>query len=254
MAEPDLKAYGSKFYATQSPASYRSALRILGLLWSVYHPRDLIDLGCGGGTWLKAAGELGIGRADGVEGPWLTRELAVVPFERIRHHDLRTPLRLEERYDLAMSLEVAEHLPEGCARDFVESLTRLAPVVLFSAAGVGQGGTQHVNEQQPAYWAALFRERGYVPIDAIRRLIWEDSEVQWWYAQNVLLYVEAAFLVTHPALQAWKAASATPAEELPLALVHPERLLAPPSLKGLLRQLPGAVRAALRRRLGHAAD
>jgi hypothetical protein len=51
-----------------------------------------------------------------------------------------------KRFDLAISLEVAEHLPEGSAGALVSTLIEAAPVVVFSAAIKGQSGTNHINE------------------------------------------------------------------------------------------------------------
>ena len=55
-------------------------------------------------------------------------------------------------FDLVVSLEVAEHLPKECADIFVDSLVRLGPIILFSAAIPQAGGTCHINEQWPEYW------------------------------------------------------------------------------------------------------
>jgi SAM-dependent methyltransferase len=243
-------AYNQAFYQAQGSPSYSSARKILQLLWAFHPPGSIVDVGCGTGSWCKAAGELGVSDYAGVEGPWLKPEMALIPFERIRHHDLRLPLDLGRRYDLAISMEVAEHLPESAARTFVGSLTKLAPVVLFSAAAPMQGGVEHVNEQWPAYWTTLFLDQKFTVIDGLRRLVWDDPEVRWWYAQNVMVYVEESFLAAHRVLQAWKADSETPGDKLPLAMVHPGRLLEKPRFKDLLKQLPGAFRTALHRRLG----
>ena len=97
-------------------------------------------------------------------------------------HDLTKNLKLNKTFDLAMSLEVAEHLPSDQAEIFVETLTKLAPVILFSAAIPGQGGMGHINEQWPDYWVNLFIKKGYQPIDYIRRKICNNDRVQWWYA------------------------------------------------------------------------
>ena len=99
-------------------------------------------------------------------------------------------LKLNDAFDLAISMEVAEHLPERCAEPFVESLTRLADVVLFSAAVPFQGGIGHVNEQWGSYWVALFRNRGYTAVDIIRKRIWNDDQIPYWYRQNTLLFVK----------------------------------------------------------------
>jgi hypothetical protein len=136
----------------------------------------------------------------------------------VRRADLTSPLELGRRYDLAISLEVAEHLPPEAAAGFVASLTRAAPVVAFSAAIPGQGGRGHVNEQWPAYWAELFARHGYEPVDALRPLLWDDPGVEWWYAQNVVVFASAEGLGRHPRLGEHPQRGRTP-----LALVHPRR-------------------------------
>lgn len=99
-------------------------------------------------------------------------------------HDLTTSLKSDRLFDLVMSLEVAEHLDAKYAETFVDSLTNFGPVILFSAAVPFQGGEHHVNEQWPSYWEELFAKKGYVAVDAIRKHIWQNPEVEWWYAQK----------------------------------------------------------------------
>jgi hypothetical protein len=128
---------------------------------------------------------------------------------------------LDRTFDLAISLEVAEHLPEEAADAFVESLTRLASVVLFSAAAPYQGGEHHVNERWPVYWAERFATHGYLSVDCIRRRIWANPAVEWWYAQNAFLYVERGRLESGPALKREYEAAGPDA----LPLVHPRQFL-----------------------------
>lgn len=71
--------------------------------------------------------------------------------------DLTQPLSLGRKFDLCVSMEVAEHLPPSRADSFVADLVGLAPVVLFSAAVPEQGGTNHLNEQWPDYGAICLR-------------------------------------------------------------------------------------------------
>src|SRR5205085_11975533 len=109
--------------------------------------------------------------------------------DRFRAIDLREPFELPRTFDLAVSLEVAEHLPASSASAFVESLTRLAPAVLFSAAVPHQGGWNHLNEQWPQYWAEIFARHGFFPVDCLRERFWDRPNVRWWYAQNMVLYL-----------------------------------------------------------------
>jgi hypothetical protein len=92
------------------------------------------------------------------------------------------------RFDLACSLEVAEHLSPSVADQLVLALVKAAPVVLFSAAIPRQGGTSHVNEQWASYWAEKFKRHGYVAIDCLRPALHGDRRVDWWYRQNALIY------------------------------------------------------------------
>lgn len=153
--------------------------------------KSVIDVGCGLGQWLEAFER----HVQGVE--VLGLDGAHVPTERLRVSarsfmavDLFRPnaVRLPKRFDLAISLEVAEHLPESAADDFVSLLTSLSDLVLFSAAIPGQTGENHVNEQWPMYWVDKFRVAGFAPLDEIRSHIWDLPGVSWWYKQNTVLY------------------------------------------------------------------
>jgi hypothetical protein len=81
-------------------------------------------------------------------------------------------------------------LPEESAELFIKSLIKASDIILFSAAIPFQGGTNHVNEQWPEYWNAIFNQNGYIAIDYLRKKIWSEGKVIWWYSQNIMLYVK----------------------------------------------------------------
>jgi hypothetical protein len=120
-------------------------------------------------------------------------------------------------------------------------------VVLFSAAIPFQGGTHHLNEQWPDYWAALFKNHDYVPIDCIRRGIWGNQQVEWYYAQNVLLFASADRVREDSELRRWY--EKTDLQQL--ALVHPIRFLQPfqCGVRDALRLLAQATLNAARKRI-----
>src|SRR5205085_7165879 len=118
-------------------------------------------------------------------------------------------------FDLAICLEVAEHLPETAATALVASLASLAPIVLFSAAIPFQGGTDHRNEQWPQYWFDRFAVHHYVAIDCLRPHLWNKAEVDVCYAQNAVLLAREDALAAFPALSGFYASGP------PRALVHP---------------------------------
>lgn len=181
--------YDDSFYKSQGDASYRSAGILLPRLFEYYKPRSVVDFGCGVGTWLRACSNLGVNEILGLDGPHVKTELLRIPIENFRACDLASENpQLPRRFDLAMSLEVAEHLPGDRADNFVHQLCRAADVILFAAAIPGQRGTFHINEQFPSYWIPKFKAHGFECFDFLRKLEWCNSRVEVWYRQNVLVF------------------------------------------------------------------
>ena len=250
-------SYGADFFTHVDATAEGSARRVLPLVAELLEPRSVLDVGCGLGAWLAEAAALGIDDYVGVDAHAPVESLRISA-ERFVRHDLSTPLDLGRRFDLVISVEVAEHLPPGAADTFVESLVRHGPAVLFSAAVPQQSGTDHLNERWPDYWAERFAARGMVAVDALRPALWDDEGVSWWYRQNMLLFCSRELVERTPALGA--AASATRPRQL--AVVHPilyrwmvhqrDELAAeaarPPSLREVIDMVPGAASRAVRRR------
>jgi SAM-dependent methyltransferase len=209
--------YSKDFFAHWHQQVRSSAEAIVPLVMDLLHPSRVVEVGCGSGTWLATFLAHGATEVRGFDGAYIDRSTLEIPADRFMAVDLTQPVALGRGFDLAVCLEVAEHLPASRAASLVHSLAQLAPVVLFSAAGPLQGGVDHVNEQWPEYWADHFARHGYVPIDCFRRTIWRNEQVAWFYAQNLLLYADARYVDAHPALSAARAASVG----APLALVHP---------------------------------
>jgi cyclopropane fatty-acyl-phospholipid synthase-like methyltransferase len=180
--------YGSTFYDRQREGSLNSAKAILRVVFDLTKPKSVVDFGCGVGTWLVTAKRLGAEHCLGLEGSWVkTQPLAAADLE-VRDTDLEQTVSLKERFDLAMSLEVAEHLSPQRADSFVADLCKASDVVLFSAAAPGQDGDGHQNEQWPSYWAERFIRQGYMPLDVIRPIVQLDQTIEVWYRTNVVLY------------------------------------------------------------------
>ena len=193
--------YPAGFYENRRAHTAHAARRLLSALPPTLKRASIADIGCGTGTWLAAALADGAETAFGIEGDWVTP--AMLDDARITF----APQDLEQRFsgprvDLAMSLEVAEHLSPERAASFVADLVALAPAVLFSAAIPGQGGVGHRNEQWQSWWAGLFATHGYLAYDVIRPAIWSDEDIPAWYRQNAVLYLDAAagLVPTAPAL------------------------------------------------------
>ncbi|MDD2766378.1 MAG: methyltransferase domain-containing protein [Candidatus Moranbacteria bacterium] len=193
--------YNKEFYEDQQNGSYISAKEILPIIFDLINPKSIVDVGCGVGTWLSVCQELGVDDVLGLDGPYVLEEMLKISATKFKKTDLSKPVNISRKFDLAMSLEVAEHLSESSADCFVESLTNLSPFVFFSAAIPLQGGHNHVNEQWQGYWADRFFKKGYIAIDCIRPAVWGNDAVEWWYAQNALLFVKKEVLDSRTDLQ-----------------------------------------------------
>lgn len=185
-----MQTYTEDFFKLIQDGSTKSAKEIIPIIFEFIHPKSVIDVGCGTGTWLSVFQEHGVEDIWGVDGDYVDKKNLEIPQDRFFSFDLKNPLSLDRQFDLVVSLEVAEHLPEDCAETFVDSLTRLGSVILFSAAIPFQGGREHINEQWLDYWAKYFQKKGYVAIDCIRPRVWENDNVEIWYAQNILIFAQ----------------------------------------------------------------
>lgn len=210
-------AYDRKFFEERRAGSRASARALLPIVLELVRAESVLDIGCGTGTWLAVMKELGLSKVHGVDGDYVDRDLLEVEPHEFEARDLGEPLDLGRRFDLVMSMEVAEHLPDTAADIFIESLTRHGPVILFSAAIPKQGGTNHINEQWPDYWAERFKGHGYSCIDCIRPRVWNDQRILWWYAQNAMIFAAPWAIERWPALA--RAAERHGGD--PLSLVHP---------------------------------
>lgn len=189
------ETYAKDFYDDRRTRTLAAARRVLGTLRGSMDFRSVVDVGCGTGTWLSAAREQGAGITVGLEGDWMSQERMDEPELLLSNQDLEKSFSLDRWYDLAISLEVAEHLTPERAEHFVAELCRSAPVILFSAAIPGQGGVNHLNEQWQSYWARLFADHGYAAYDIVRPAVWTDETIPAWYRQNIIVYAAAPDLL-----------------------------------------------------------
>lgn len=154
--------YGPEFFREWGPSNadyIRSAGLVAGAIYEIFKPASLADLGCGCGVYshlfkLKGARVLAI---DGVLPP----AEHSFPVEIIQR-DLTAPLENTwGGFDLALCLEVAEHIPEEFTGTFLGNLTAFSDRLVLSAAPPGQDGHHHVNEQPRRYWAQKLAALGF---------------------------------------------------------------------------------------------
>lgn len=229
--------YSAQFFEGQRDGSFASAAVILPIVVDIFRPKSLVDVGCGQGTWTKTALALGIEDQIGVDGEWARHALQISP-ERFRARDLGAPFDLGRKFDIAISMEVGEHIAAENADVFVGNIVRHADAVVFSAAAPFQGGVHHVNEQWPTYWARKFAERDYRCFDFLRWRIWADRRIAAWYRQNVLIFANRHNDTLMHRLET-QAVEALPAG---VPVIHPEMWTAMMNSKGQrLQRLIGPV-------------
>lgn len=182
------EVYSDEWYRAHVDDAVASARVYVDHLWRYAQPRSVLDVGCGRGAWLKAFHEKGSQTLFGLDGPWNTAERMIDRSIAFAAADLDAPFAVPEKVELAMSLEVAEHLRPESSETFVRCLADASDLVLFGAAYPGQGGANHVNEQPHSYWARIFETAGFSPFDLFRPAFWADERVAFWYRQNTFLY------------------------------------------------------------------
>jgi len=185
-----IDTYDRDFYHRQSGESATAARLILPhVVQAVGAPGTVLDIGCGVGPWLRAIqDQLPDAEITGIDHPGVPRDLLMIAEDEFVGMDLRKAFDLGSRFDLVLSMEVAEHIESENAHVFVRNLTRHADHILFSAAVPGQGGDDHVNERWPSFWTDLFAQEGFLCNDFIRPRIWDNVEIPFWYRQNTMLF------------------------------------------------------------------
>lgn len=187
--------YTEDFWALHDSGDWDGFAEVVRLFCA---PASIVDVGCGDGKLLAAIHKrapamtlLGIDSSQ----PALDRaaaagiEVALHDLSSTRSRDLDALRARVGVFDVAVSLETAEHLPPWAGAAFVETLAR-ARLVVFSAAHPGQAGTFHMNERPSEYWRARFASRGYrqSPADMAFREAIAALDLPPWYAANVHLF------------------------------------------------------------------
>lgn len=213
----DSQIYSKEFFQKQAQGSLKSGRRAFEILLKKFEPSSMIDVGCGVGPWSKAAKELGINSVFGIDGKYIDDEMLLIDRSNFLAADLNEPIRMNSKFDIAVCVELAEHLPPQRAKSLIEDLTLLSEVIVFSAAVRFQGGDGHLNEQWPEYWAGIFEEYDYIPYDLFRRKLWA-TQCEPWYSQNLFLFIKKGN-------QLGKILRNYSMTGKPLTIIHPEIFL-----------------------------
>lgn len=194
--------YTEDFYKSVDSRASNTAKYVFEILGNFFKIGSVVDVGCGSGAWTRTAVEQGVHCAFGVDLQCslnlikdnedfhaFLKEGKILLVERDFVKDVETSLPAA---DLALCLEVAEHLPNDVSKSLVARLTEASNIVVFSAALPGQGGTYHINEQPMKFWISEFAKFGFEPYDVFRDILATYQSVPRFYALNMLLFVSRA--------------------------------------------------------------
>lgn len=161
----------------------------------ILNPASVVDIGCGLGTFLYCFKKEGVKDVLGIDGSWVNKQALSKYLDEAEflEKDLEKPFTLDKKFDLVLSLEVAEHLSPQSAAIFVNNLVEAGKLILFSAAIPLQGGQNHINEQWLTYWEEKFLKHNYVIHDVMRPIFWDNPKIFWWYRQNMVLIAPKEF-------------------------------------------------------------
>jgi SAM-dependent methyltransferase len=185
--------YSPKYYQTLvEPYARKSVPQMAKSIVETFYPGSAVDVGCGSGALLVELRKLGVRRLLGLDASEAGLDIARARSLDVRKFDITSDRWSgKDRFDIAISMETAEHLPKSAADRYVELLCSLAPVVIFTAAHPGQGGIGHLNEQPPEYWTELFKAHGFQPSHetvADWQSAWTAAGVANFYTRNLMIF------------------------------------------------------------------
>ena len=177
-----------KYLHNEAVHNFKAPNEIVPFVINLLNPKSVVDIGCGIGTWLAIFKEHGVQKILGLDGSFVDKKLLKIHETSFKEVDLEKSFELENKFDLAISLEVAEHISFENSDVFIKSICNLSDLVIFSAAIPNQGGQNHINEQPPMFWIQKFELKGYKAYDVIRPVFWNNVDVDWWYKQNIFIF------------------------------------------------------------------
>lgn len=184
-----MEEFTAQDFAVIDEEEWPQAVRLAEILRDLYSPSSISDMGCATGLYLKPFEDVRrfvIGYELSLDG----KANAVISPESIITCDVTQPMKISKT-DLAICLEVLEHIPEEGAPAAIANLCKMSDRIVFSAARPGQGGHGHINCREKWYWEDLFEENGFVRNYGHERIIVSfmmNGYHLGWLTQNVMVF------------------------------------------------------------------
>jgi SAM-dependent methyltransferase len=185
-------AYDDAFWDFHDSGDWTGFARVL---LRRFPSASVVDIGCGQGLPLHAFREVdpalrlrGFDDSPTAVARARARQLDVSALDivALTREQARSFTATNGRFDLALCLEVAEHLPAWHGGKLLDVLT-CGQRLIFSAAHPNQGGVRHVNERVADYWIARLTDRGFrlsTDDEALRAEV-AALRLSPWYGQNI---------------------------------------------------------------------
>lgn len=152
--------------------------------------KTIADFGCGPGWYVALLRRNGYD-VQGYDGNPAVEEMSSGFFDDgfcCLNVDLTEELEAEEPFDMVMSLEVGEHIPQTWETVFLDNLVRNARShILLSWALDGPFGEGHVNCHTNEYIVERMKERGYTLNKPISRYLRMASTL-WWFKDTIMFF------------------------------------------------------------------
>ena len=161
-----------------------SACKYLKVVKQVIKINSIIDFGAGTGAWLHAAKSLGIDKLFGIEKHY---QIDIKGAKILKQNVFD---KVDFRADIAVSVEVGEHILPEKSSTFIDVITSSSDIVIFGAANTHQSGDAHINCREVGFWKNLFKNRGFKLVDLFRQQFWNCRKINKAYVQNIFLYVK----------------------------------------------------------------
>ena len=175
------KIYDQHFFEDANQLKIKTAEQVASVVNTFFDFRTVFDIGCGMGLYINElfkTGKVVMGcdySADAIK-------MSCKDF-LIFQADISKPIILNQRFDLVMCFEVAEHIHQIYSKQLVSNCTEYSDRVIFTAVPIGQGGVGHINEQPYEFWINLFEQRSFAYnqtlSEDIRKKLRDNNVVDW---------------------------------------------------------------------------